>query len=152
MNDWLIYGANGYTGRLIARLAKERGLRPTLAGRSAQPVERLASELGLEARVFDLSADALPANLRGMRLVLNCAGPFVRTAPAMLAGCLAAGSHYLDITGEIEVIEQAAALDAAARQSGVTLMPAVGFDVVPSDCLAKALAQHLPGATRLALA
>ncbi|HEX3659614.1 MAG TPA: saccharopine dehydrogenase NADP-binding domain-containing protein [Pirellulales bacterium] len=152
LNDWLIYGANGYTGRLIARLAKERGLRPTLAGRSAQPIEKLAGELGLETRVFDLSPDTLPTNLRGMRLVLNCAGPFVRTAPAMLAGCLAAGAHYLDITGEIEVIEQAAALDAAARQAGLTLMPAVGFDVVPSDCLAKALAERLPSATHLTLA
>jgi len=150
--DWLIYGANGYTGRLIARLAQERGLRPTLAGRTAGRVEPLARELGLDCRAFDVSPDALRENLRGARLVLNCAGPFVRTAPAMIDACVAQGVHYLDITGEIDVIEHAASLDAAARRAGVMLMPAVGFDVVPSDCLAKALAERLPGATHLTLA
>jgi short subunit dehydrogenase-like uncharacterized protein len=150
--EWLIYGANGYTGRLIARLAKERGIRPVLAGRNASRVEPLARELGFDYRAFDLSAEALRENLRGMRLVLNCAGPFVRTAPAMIDACLAGGVHYLDITGEIDVIEHAASHDAAARQAGVMLMPAVGFDVVPSDCLASALSERLPGATELTLA
>jgi short subunit dehydrogenase-like uncharacterized protein len=148
----MIYGANGYTGRLIARLARERGLRPTLAGRSSGRVEPLARELGCECRAFELAADALETNLRGMQLVLNCAGPFVRTAPAMIEACLARRVHYLDITGEIDVIEHAASLDSAARAAGVLLMPAVGFDVVPSDCLAKALAERLPSATRLTLA
>lgn len=150
--DWLIYGASGYTGRLIAQAAKEQGLRPILAGRNADRIRPLAAELGFEARIFDLNPDALRAGLVGVRLVLNGAGPFVRTAPAMMAACLAAGVHYLDITGEIEVIEQAARLDASARAAGILLMPAVGFDVVPSDCLAVALAEKLPTATRLVLA
>jgi short subunit dehydrogenase-like uncharacterized protein len=70
----------------------------------------------------------------------------------MASACLAAGVHYLDITGEIEVFEQLAAGDAEARAAGVMLLPGAGFDVVPSDCLAAHLAQRLPGATHLLLA
>jgi short subunit dehydrogenase-like uncharacterized protein len=69
----------------------------------------------------------------------------------MMAGCLLTGAHYLDITGEIGVIEAAHDLDQRARAAGVTLMPAVGFDVVPSDCLAAMLAERLPGAQLLQL-
>src|SRR4029079_18299195 len=67
-------------------------------------------------------------------------------------GCLLAHSHYLDITGEIAAIELAAACNDKALAAGITLLPAVGFDVVPSDCLAAILAERLPGADKLELA
>jgi short subunit dehydrogenase-like uncharacterized protein len=70
----------------------------------------------------------------------------------MLEGCLRTGAHYLDITGEIPVYEGIAALDAEAKAKGVMLLPGVGFDVVPTDCLALHLKQRLPSATHLALA
>jgi len=70
----------------------------------------------------------------------------------MVKGCLRAGAHYLDITGEIEVFESLAALDAAARDAGIMVLPGAGFDVVPSDCLAAHLKAQLPGAARLVLA
>lgn len=166
----LIYGANGYTGRLIAEEATRRGLRPTLAGRNRQAIESLAGELGCPAAVFALDdAKEVARQLRAWResavavsspgngsaerpVVLNCAGPFEKTAPIFMPACVEAGASYLDITGEITVIEQAAAMDAAARDAGVLLMPAVGFDVVPSDCFAAALARRCPGATHLQLA
>jgi short subunit dehydrogenase-like uncharacterized protein len=66
--------------------------------------------------------------------------------------CLSTGTDYLDITGEIEVILAAASRDQRAKQAGVALIPAVGFDVVPSDCLAAMLAERLPGARVLQLA
>ena len=147
MADWLIYGAYGYTGELIAREAVARGLRPVLAGRNALQVARLAIELGLEQRVFDAGQPALD----GIGLVLNCAGPFSQTARPMMLACLKAGAHYLDITGEIEVFEYAHTLDAAARDAGVVVCPGVGFDVIPTDCVARALAEALPDATHLAL-
>jgi short subunit dehydrogenase-like uncharacterized protein len=150
--QWMIYGANGYTGGLIAREAVRRGGRPILAGRKRAEIETLAAELDCEARVFDLEQTDWPSALGGMRLVLNCAGPFSRTAAAMIDGCLQCRTHYLDVTGEIDVIEMAAGRDRQAREAGILLMPAVGFDVVPSDCLAKALAEQLPGATELLLA
>lgn len=145
---WLIYGANGYTGDLIAREAVRRGQRPILAGRNAEAIRKLASELGLEGRVFDLDKP----DLSGVQVVLHCAGPFSKTSKPMVDACLAAGAHYLDITGEVEVFESIFARDAEAKQRGVTLLPGVGFDVVPTDCLAAKLAAQLPGADELWLA
>jgi short subunit dehydrogenase-like uncharacterized protein len=148
----LIYGSNGYTGRLIVERALARGLRPILAGRNAQAVGQQAADLGLEHRVFALDDPrAVDAGLVGMALVMHCAGPFARTSRPMADGCLRATVHYLDITGEIGVFEALAARDAEAKASGVMLLPGVGFDVVPSDCLAAHLVRRLPTATRLAL-
>ncbi|HXU45961.1 MAG TPA: saccharopine dehydrogenase NADP-binding domain-containing protein [Thermoanaerobaculia bacterium] len=153
MSELLIYGANGYTGELCAREAATRGLAPILAGRNRAAVEGLAGELGLAARVFDLDQpEATARSLTGVAAVLHCAGPFVRTSGPMVAACLAAGAHYLDITGEIEVFEKVFARHAQAERAGVALLPGVGFDVVPSDCLAGRLAGALPEATSLVLA
>ncbi len=146
----LIYGATGYTGRLVAALAKARGVDVELAGRNAGSVAAMAAELGLPWRAFDLAEAA--AHLQGIGVVLHCAGPFVFTSKPMVRACLEAGVHYLDITGEIGVFEAAARVDAKAVAAGITVMPGVGFDVVPSDCLAAYVAAALPGATRLHLA
>lgn len=149
---WMIYGANGYTGELIAREAARRGLRPVLAGRRRESVEVLAGPLGLKARAFGLDdVAALTEQIRGHALVLNCAGPFSATAAPMMEACLRVGAHYLDITGEIAVFEHAQSLDARAREAGVVLCPGVGFDVIPTDCVAAALKAALPDATHLAL-
>jgi short subunit dehydrogenase-like uncharacterized protein len=155
MADWLIYGANGYTGELAAREAARRGLTPILAGRSADAVAALARELGLPFRSFPLDDPAVVrAGLGGVGAVLHCAGPFVRTSAIMVNACLATGAHYLDITGEIPVFEAVLSQQKAdaARRAGVALLPGVGFDVVPSDSLAARLAAALPGATELVLA
>ena len=149
MSNYLIYGANGYTGSLIARLAVRRGHRPILAGRNAREVADLAGELRLESRVFPV--EAIDRGLEGVSAVLHCAGPFVRTARHMAAACLRAGVHYLDVTGEIVVFETLAAMDGLAQKAGVMLLPGVGFDVVPTDCLAAHLKRRLPTATRLRL-
>jgi short subunit dehydrogenase-like uncharacterized protein len=149
----LIYGANGYTGELVARRAAERGLVPTLAGRDGEAVGRLATALGLPHRTFGLGdRAALDAGLAGIRAVLHCAGPFSRTSRPMVDACLRAGCHYLDITGEGPVFAALSARDGEARARGVTVLPGAGFDVVPSDCLAAHLAARLPGAVRLVLA
>jgi short subunit dehydrogenase-like uncharacterized protein len=150
MREWLIYGANGYTGELIAREAARRGHRPILGGRSADRIAPLARELGYESRVFPL--DRIGNALDGIGLVLHCAGPFIHTSAPMVAACLHAGAHYLDITGEIAVFESIMKRDADAIARGVTLLPGVGFDVVPTDCLAAMLARRMPDATDLLLA
>jgi short subunit dehydrogenase-like uncharacterized protein len=149
----LIYGSTGYTGRLIVAEALARGLRPTLAGRNADAVRTQAQSLGLEwraARIDDPAA--LDAALAGAAVVLHCAGPFVHTWRAMSDACLRRRAHYLDITGEIAVFEGLAGRDAEARAAGIMLLPGVGFDVVPSDCLAAHLARCMPNAVHLSLA
>ncbi len=149
----LIYGATGYTGRLTAHLASARGLRPVLAGRDAAKVRPLAEDLGFEHRVFALDdPGAVDAGIAGMAAVLHMAGPFSGTFRPMAASCLRCGVHYLDITGEIDVFEALASLDSEARERGVMLLPGVGFDVVPSDCLAASVAARVPGARKLTIA
>lgn len=151
----MLYGAYGYTGRLILeRVLREGGEAPILAGRSEAPLRALAEETGLEWRQFPLGEDAgrVSRGIEGAEAVLHCAGPFSSTSKPMVQACLAGGAHYLDITGELGVIERVLAADAKAKAAGVALLPAVGFDVVPSDCLAATLAAALPEATRLELA
>ncbi len=151
--QWMIYGANGYTGRLTALEAVRRGLSPILAGRNSAEISALATETGLEGRVFDLDTSAgVVENLGDCHLVLHCAGPFSATSQPVISACLAAGVHYLDITGEIPVFANAYRRSDEARRADVVLIPGVGFDVVPSDCLAASLVQALPAAIELSLA
>ena len=153
MSNFLIYGANGYTGELIAREAAKRGLKPILSGRSQNKVEPLARELNLTFRTFSLEdKKSLEYTLKEVDFVIHCAGPFSLTAKPMVEACLRTGKHYLDITGEIAVFEEMAQRDEAAKNAGIMIMPGVGFDVVPSDCLAVYLKNQLPAATNLTLA
>jgi short subunit dehydrogenase-like uncharacterized protein len=152
-DQWMIYGSNGYTGRLIAVEAKQRGLKPVLAGRSADPIQTLAAELGLPVKIFDLNdVGALNAALSDIAIVANCAGPFTATSGPMIDACLKSRIHYLDITGEIEVFLAAQRRDADAKSAGVVVCPGVGFDVIPTDCIAAVLKEVLPDATHLTLA
>ena len=148
----LIYGATGYTGKLTARTAKEKGLKPILAGRNEAKLKAVAEPLGFQYRAFDLSERAkLDAALAEVDVVLHIAGPFSATSRPMADACLRTGTHYLDITGEIDVFEALAARDAEAKAAGVMLLPGVGFDVVPSDCLAAHMKRRQPDATDLKL-
>lgn len=152
MGNWLIYGANGYSGKLISKEAKLRGLNPILAGRNETSIKTLAEELGFQSRVFDLSN---PQNtnrqLADVKLVLNCAGPFSSTSQPMIEACIQAKTHYIDITGEISVFEYAHSQNGLAEESNIILCPGVGFDVIPTDCIAAQLKQMLPDANYLAL-
>jgi short subunit dehydrogenase-like uncharacterized protein len=151
--NFLIYGASGYTGELIAREAAKRGLKPILSGRSQAKVEPLAKELDLTFRTFSLEdRKSLEYTLKEVEFVLHCAGPFSLTSKPMVEACLRSGKHYLDITGEIAVFEAMARRDEKAKQANIMIMPGVGFDVVPSDCLALHLKNRLPSATHLTLA
>lgn len=146
---WLLYGATGRTGTLIAEEAVARGHRPVLAGRDPDRLRTLAERLGLPWAAG--SVDELADQLGDVRLVLLTAGPFGATAPAVLRACLDAGVHYLDIANEIPVATAALAADTAARRRGITVLPAVGFGTVASDGLARYVADQVPDATRLDL-
>lgn len=152
-NEVLIYGANGNTGASVARAAVKRGLRPVLAGRDADAVKAIAAELSLQWTVFDLGdRQAIDTALGTAHVVLHCAGPYHATARPMVDACLRTRTHYIDITGEIDVLAQIEARHDAALKAGIMLLPACGFDVAPSDCLALHLASRLPDADTLQIA
>ncbi|MBA2493700.1 MAG: saccharopine dehydrogenase NADP-binding domain-containing protein [Acidobacteria bacterium] len=150
---FLIYGANGYTGELITRYAVERGMKPILAGRNKAKIEELAKQFDLPFRIFGLDeTEKLDTALKETEFVLHCAGPFSITSKPVVEACLRNKKHYLDITGEIAVFEAMARRDKKAKEAGIMIMSGVGFDVVPSDCLALHLKNRLPSATHLTLA
>ena len=149
----LIYGCYGYTGKLISEYAVTQGLKPTLAGRDEKKVKELANELNLPYLVFGLSdTEEVTRKLMPFKVVLHCAGPFIYTSKPMIEACIKAQTHYLDITGEYQVFEEVYKKNYKAENAGVMLMPGVGFDVVPSDCMAMYLKQQYPLAETLELA
>ncbi|PPK86273.1 short subunit dehydrogenase-like uncharacterized protein [Neolewinella xylanilytica] len=153
MSDFLLYGAYGYTGRLITRMAADHGLRPLLSGRNAEKLEAMHHEFGYDYRAVDLNnRTELDDLLQDFTVVLHAAGPFEHTAEPMMEACLRTGTHYLDITGEIPVFARAAKMGPEAQRAGIMLMPGVGFDVVPTDCMAAYLKQQMKAATELVLA
>jgi short subunit dehydrogenase-like uncharacterized protein len=152
MATLLVYGSYGYNGRLISREATDRGLEPILAGRDGEALEEQASELGLEHRRFDLDDPGTVAEeLSDVDCVLNCAGPFSNTADELVEACIESETDYVDITGEIPVIERVKRREEEAEEAGITLFPAAGLSSVPMDCLAAHLVGRLPEATHLAL-
>lgn len=150
--EWIIYGGNGYSGALIAKEATVRGMNPILAGRNEVLVKKIADELGLRYRIFGLNdIEQISPHIHNISLILNCAGPFSATSKPLIEACLKNHIHYLDITGEIDVFEYAQKCDNTAKEANILLCPGVGFDVLPTDCLAHKLKQALPDANHLTL-
>lgn len=153
MSTWMLYGANGYTGQLMVEEAARRGETPILAGRRVEVVRPLAERHGLPYRTFELDDPAAIAQqLADVDAIALAAGPFSATSAPVVEACLRSGTHYTDITGEIDVFEACAARDVEAKRRGVVLLPGAGFDVVPTDCVAATLHAALPDATELLLA
>lgn len=150
---WLLYGAYGFTGELIAREAARRGHRPVLAGRNAEKLGKLAHELSLPELPLALDdPERLAHAVSGFDLVVHLAGPFTHTALPMVDACLRAGVSYVDVAGELALFGKLYARDREARDRGIAIIPGCGFDVVPSDCLSLYLAGRLPNSVRLELA
>ncbi len=148
----MIYGAYGYTGRLIAAQAIAQGHEVILSGRDPEKLGKVAKDLSAPQVAFELTdGPAMRAALGAVGIVINAAGPFTHTSKPMLDACLDTGTHYLDITGEVGVLAACAARSDEAKAAGITVMPGCGFDVVPTDCMAAMLAKQMPDATRLRL-
>jgi len=152
-NSVLIYGCYGYTGKLITDFAVKKNLSIVLVGRNREKTKELAAQYNLPFEVFDSENTAETDEvLSKYKVLLNCAGPFIFTAEKLMNACIKHRVHYLDITGEYQVFELAASLSEKAKHAGVILLPGVGFDVVPSDCLANYLKSKLPDANSLEMA
>ncbi len=151
--QWMLYGCNGYTGRLVVAEARRHGLRPVLAGRREQVVRTLAEEHGLPWRCFDIADPAgATAALADVGVLLSAAGPYSATAAPLLDACRATGTAYLDLDGDVVSLAQTFAGRGMFERAGLLAVPAVGFDVVPSDCLIAQVCAELPGTERLHVA
>jgi short subunit dehydrogenase-like uncharacterized protein len=150
MKKVLVYGANGYSGRKVAERLIARGVQPIVAGRNKEAITLVGEQLGVESRSFSLDdSEAVATGLTGVAVVVHCAGPFSATSGPMLDACIKNHVNYLDITGEYQVIEAAAARDSDIKAAGILAMCSVGFDVVPSDCLIAHVSKRLPSATHV---
>jgi short subunit dehydrogenase-like uncharacterized protein len=149
---WLLYGCNGYTGRLILEQVLRAGLRPVIASMDREAVTALAAQHGLACKVFDLTCrNVIEANIAGFDLVFNAAGPYSQTAIPMLQACLSQRVHNLSLAAEIPILEELHTFDAQARERGVTVGVGLGFDVMPTDCLAAMVKERLPDASWLVI-
>jgi short subunit dehydrogenase-like uncharacterized protein len=149
----LIYGANGYTGKLITKEAKARSVSVELAGRNKKEIQALSNESGFPYHIVELTETTkLEVLLKDFHTVIHCAGPFSETAIPMVEACIKSNTNYLDITGEIWVFEDIMKYHEQAKSTGIVLMPGAGFDVVPTDCLAGYLKEKLPSGNSLELA
>ncbi|MCI0712208.1 MAG: saccharopine dehydrogenase NADP-binding domain-containing protein [Chloroflexi bacterium] len=150
MSNWMLYGAYGYTGKLITEEAVKRGHQPLLAGRNEEKLKAHANQYNLPYAAFNLNDPIeIEKHLEQVDLVLHAAGPLTFTAPPMRKACLKTQTHYLDLTGEISVFEDTFQQDVLAKQAGIVMISGVGYDVVPTDCMACYVKQQLPDATSL---
>ncbi len=153
MKTLMIYGAAGYTGRMATEHAKAAGLTIVVAGRSEDPIAQVAAELGLPSRVFSVDDPAAIATaLDGIDVILNCAGPFMRTAEPLMRAAIAAGVHYLDFAAELDSYRLAEALNADAQAAGVMLLPGSGGSVAMLGSLASHAAARVTDPRKISTA
>ena len=137
-DSWMLYGATGYTGTLIAEEAVRRGHHPVLAGRNAEKLRTLADRLELEWVAFSLEDErALLLATESVSLMLHAAGPFTKTCAPMMDACLTSKTHYLDISNEISVLQAAQTRYRIAEKNAVSIIPGVGFGTVACNSLAR---------------
>jgi short subunit dehydrogenase-like uncharacterized protein len=150
----VLYGATGYTGRLVGAELARRGVEHVLSGRDAAKLDGLATEGGAAVRAVALDDDSgLRELLRDASAVINCAGPFTLAGDALVRAAIDTGTHYVDSTGEQTFIRMVFERHgAAAERAGVALVPAIGFDYLPGDCIARIAAEGLEPLEELVMA
>jgi short subunit dehydrogenase-like uncharacterized protein len=138
-----VYGATGYTGKLVAEELERRGLEARLCGRNGGKLRALKASLGVDWEVRAAPVDdteCLRKAFDGADVVISCAGPFTYYGAPVIEAALDVGAHYCDTTGEQPYMKRVFDfLDEPAASRGLAVVPAVGFDIVPGD-LAAALA------------
>jgi short subunit dehydrogenase-like uncharacterized protein len=140
-----VFGATGYTGRLIARELHRHGVAPLLAGRDPAKLAALAAEVG--GAPTQVASVADPASLNALahraRVLINCVGPFVDLGEPVVRAAIAAGAHYVDTTGEQPFVQAMLVHDTWAKTQGVAVIPALAFEIALSDCAASLAAAQL---------
>lgn len=134
-----LYGASGFTGRLVAAEADRRGLPLLLAGRRREALEALAGELAVPAEVALADArdpEALASLAARSAVLVTTVGPYARWGRPVVEAALSGGCHYVDVSGETAFLAWVHEQSGRAAAAGVTLCPGFGFDGVPGDLLA----------------
>ncbi|HWT92143.1 MAG TPA: saccharopine dehydrogenase NADP-binding domain-containing protein, partial [Solirubrobacteraceae bacterium] len=144
-----VYGATGYTGKLVARELRRRGLSAVLSGRNRSKLKAVVADVGAAWEIRPAAVDdprALRAAFAGADVVINCAGPFTFYGAPVIEAALDAGAHYVDTTGEQPYMQKVFQhLDGRAKNAGKAVVPAVGFDYLPGDLIcALTAAGHEP--------
>jgi short subunit dehydrogenase-like uncharacterized protein len=152
---WLLYGANGTTGRILLRFLAEEGQRGdipplVIAGRREEAIAALAKDYGLPYRAFDL-AKVQSQDFSGLRLVVNFAGPYEDTQGPWLEACAAHGLDYMDISGEWRSIGELYGRAAQYEALGRAVIVAAGFDTVAGEAALWMYLRKYPTAKRLRL-
>jgi short subunit dehydrogenase-like uncharacterized protein len=134
---WLIYGAYGYTGKLIVREALKIGKNPILAGRNDIKLLNLANEFDLKYKLFELDdIDEISENLMDIDIVFNLAGPYSKTSDILIQACLKTQTHYLDLSGDIDIYQNAYSYNEEAKAKGISIICGVGFNVIVTEAAA----------------
>ena len=141
-----VYGATGFTGKLVAAELQRRGVDLVISGRSREKLEALSTQLGgvptVTASVDDPAA--LRSLLEPCAAVIACAGPFTLHGEPVLAAAAETGTHYIDTTGEQPFMKMVFdRYGAIAERSGAALMTGMGFDYVPGDLIASVTAEGM---------
>ncbi len=152
--DIVVFGATGFTGELTAEYLAAHapaGLRWALAGRNRDKLEAVRARLGEPARELELlSADiADAASMRAVaestRVVITTVGPYINYGEPLVAACAAAGTDYVDLTGEPEFVDRMyLAYHEQAQRSGARIVHSCGFDSIPYDLGTLFTVQQLP--------
>ena len=146
----MLYGANGYTSRLIINELIGQNIKPILAGRNKEKINSLADKHGFDSSIFSLdNPDNIDDNLKRIDVIINAAGPYSLTAKSLIDSCIRTKTHYIDITGEIDVFVYAESKNEEATDAGIIICPGVGFDVIPTDCISYMLKEKIPDANEL---
>lgn len=155
MAPLIIYGATGYTGRMASSHAKSLNLPFLIAGRTEPKLHHLASQLSVPYSVFDIN-DAGPIDTAlknaNASVLLNCAGPFMRTSKPLMDACIRNKVHYLDIAAELDSYQQAQQLDQDAKNANIMLLPGCGGSVVMLGCLASHIVARMKNPMKIDIA
>jgi hypothetical protein len=124
----VVYGANGATGARFVELAVGAGLRPIVAGRDRDGLERVAAPFGLEVRVGTLDDAELDGVCAGASVVVSCVAPYTKRGLPVVEAALRHGAHHIDFTGEGRYVKRLIdEYDSAARAAGIVIVPAAGI-------------------------
>lgn len=154
-----VYGASGFTGRLAVAEVRRRGFTPVLVGRDAKRLKAAAREVGVaegegELRVAGLADPVgLAAAFADCDAVVNCAGPFMRWGEPVVRAAIAAGTNYVDTTGEQGYIQHVFdTFSKEAERAGVSVVPAMADDGGPGDLIASLTAARVEPADEILIA